>query len=701
MDANQYVANSRISQARILVLESDDLALAALEHSFLRLGIEDRHVCEQPVEALRQWRRVQPDVSLIDVQSADGEGFKLARDIRQIDPDAAIIMFSCEASCHDLQQALEIGVEGYLFKPLDFQLLRETLERALEKRERLMDLRMGRMVFEVANEGIIVTDDEPRILAVNPAFTEITGYRPDEVVGRKPSMLSAGYSTSSFYRSIWETLKTRGRWSGEIVNRRRDGEQFSEWLSIAAVDGDLHGSRRYVGLVSDITERKQEEERMRQLAHFDCLTGLANRVLFSEQLHRTLARAERYGESIALVYIDLDYFKDINDNYGHAVGDEVLQVLAARMQDMLRKSDTVSRRGGDEFVILLELDGHPEGLAAICAKLIAELSRPIELDEYILQPSASLGIAVYPTDARTESELLAAADTALYEAKAAGRRQFRIFRSDAQLQADTRLDMEKELRAGLKDWRYSLRYLPEICLHTGEVENVEALLRFHHPEHGLLDAGRFLEVAEQIGIMPELGRRALAEAVKEILSLDNTREIGLVVDLSTRQLAAPGALNNLLEVLREAGVPNRLITFECPETALGGNQLALETLFGLALSGCRFTLDDFGSGYCSFGLLRQLPMSSIKIDRCFISEVTSSAQMRDLVAALIAFAKRLGLRVVAEGVETAAQLSFLKEVGCDAAQGYVFGRPMPLNELREMLAVQAWLPKLGISAART
>ena len=201
--------------------------------------------------------------------------------------------------------------------------------------------------------------------------------------------------------------------------------------------------------------------------------------------------------------------------------------------------------------------------------------------------------------------------------------------------------------------------------------------------------------------MPELGRRALAEAVKEILSLDNTREIGLVVDLSPRQLAAPGALNNLLEVLREAGVPNRLITFECPETALGGNQLALETLFGLALSGCRFTLDDFGSGYCSFGLLRQLPMSSIKIDRCFISEVTSSAQMRDLVAALIAFAKRLGLRVVAEGVETAAQLSFLKEVGCDAAQGYVFGRPMPLNDLREMLAVQAWLPKLGISAART
>lgn len=690
----------RLGHARLLFLEHSPVGRSQFAEACKALGIADCHYARTPEEAIGLWHRLQPDVTLVETGSkVHDDHLEVLHEIRANDPDAAIIVLSGQRTADHLQRALEVGVDGYLALPPALSALRKMLARALQKRERLIDLRLGRMVFEVANEGIMVTDAEPRILAINPAFTEITGYRPHEVIGRKPSMLSAGLVSPSFYKGVWETLNTHGRWAGEIINRRRNGEVFSEWLSIAAVEGELNGSQRYVGLISDISERKKEEERMRFLAHFDSLTGLANRVLFNEQLHRSLARSDRYGETLAVMYLDLDRFKDINDTYGHAIGDEVLRITAQRMRDTLRRTDMVSRRGGDEFVILLELDGHPEGIGSICGKLLVELAHPIEFGDQLIYPTASIGVAIYPTDAANEMELLAAADAALYEAKAAGRNRFHIFRSEAQNQARSRLNMERELREGLRDWRYSLRYLPEISLKTGEVENVEALLRFHHPEFGLLEAGRFLEVAEQIGIMPELGQKALAEAVRELSSLGGEREIGLVVDLSSRQLAAPNALSGLLNVLKSAGLPNRLITFECPEAALGGNQLAMETLYGLSLSGCKFTLDDFGAGYCSFGLLSQLPMNSIKIDRSFIAEIDASSQIRELVAALIAFVRRLGLRVVAEGVEHPSQLAFLRAAGCDTAQGYVFGRPMTGEALNEFLSRQSWREMLQIPGA--
>lgn len=669
--------------ARLLLVENDPATGRAIER-ILWPHVGQILSASNGEQALELWEEADPDVVLTEVHVDGLDGLSLSERIKAADPDASIIVISSSSDSSHLRRAIEIGVDDYVFKPVDPLLLLDAVFRSVRDRRRVRDLQLARMVFEVANEGVLITDENTVVVAVNPAFSEITGYRPDEIIGNRVSMLASGVHSKDFYRTMWETLLTHGRWSGEIVNRRKNGSLFPEWLSIAAVQHGGGLPTRYVGLFSDISERKKEEERIRRLAHFDSLTGLANRVLFNDRLQRSLARARRYRHSLALVYVDLDRFKAINDTRGHAAGDHVLQTVASRLLAALRQSDTVGRRGGDEFVAVLELNDHPEGLLSVCQKLLAELSEPIRFGGMDIPIGASLGVAVFPNDGEEAEELLAAADTALYEAKARGRGTFCFFRSGAQPGISDRHELERQLRDGLHQWSYALHYLPEISVATGKVERLEALLRFSHPEHGLMEAGRFLEVAEEIGIMPELGQRALAQAVAEMSGVEASP--GLVVDLSARQLSAPGMAARLVAMLEKAGMPASRITFECTEAALTGNDSAVQTVYELAAAGCHFTLDDFGAGFCSFSLLSQLPMTSIKIDRSFIRDIEICPQIRELVAALIAFGRRLKLRTVAEGVETGRQFDFLREAGCDAVQGYLFGKPMAFDALRCYLA---------------
>lgn len=678
---------TELAAARILVVD-DEAFMRTLLARLLAPHVAEVQLATDGENGLARWREMQPDVVITDVSMPVMSGLAMSQAIKAQDPDSAIIVISASSDIEDLRSAIDIGVERYVFKPVDIKLLLDAVGKCLRDRNHALELRMAKMVFEVGSEGILVTDAEPRVLACNPAFSAISGYRPDEIIGQKTSILASGQHDAEFYRSMWNALKTHGRWSGEIINRRKNGEHYSEWLSIAAVDGRFGGVKRYVGIVSDITERKKQEEYIRRLAHFDSLTGLPNRVLFHDRLQRSIAEVRRHGGKLALLFLDLDHFKAVNDSFGHGAGDEVLKTVAARMQEAVRQSDTVSRRGGDEFVLLLEVSDQGDRIATVCNKLIESISRPIHCGEIEVGLGASIGVAIFPDDADAVDTLIAAADSALYEAKAGGRRRFCYFRAEAQARAWQRLDMERELREGLKDWRFSLRYLPEVSLRTGETEHIEALLRFHHPQHGLIEAGRFLEIAEEIGIMPEVGRRALAEAAVELGTIAplTQHRPGLVVDLSSRQLGAPGAVEGLLATLADAGMDTADITFECAETALNEQEHAMQTLFRLAEAGCKFTLDDFGAGYCSFNLLRQLPMNSIKIDRCFVSEIETQPQSRELVAALIAFSKRLGLRTVAEGVESVAQIRFLRNNGCDSAQGFLFGEPMDKEALRRFLA---------------
>lgn len=676
-----------LASLRVLIVDGDAARRQALSDC-VAAHVREISLADTIDASLADCATVEPDIIFVAEMLPDGDGLALCDKARQLDADVAVIVTTSAANLALLDRVIREGIDAYLTMPPDPAQLLEALQRCARHRERTIERKLAQMVFEAANEGILVTDEETRVLAVNPAFTVLTGYRPRDIIGRRTRILSSGRHGPEFFRAMWESLLHHGRWSGELTNRRRDGSLYEEWLSIVAVNGDGRRTRRYVGLISDITERKREEERIRRLAHFDSLTGLPNRVLFEDRLQRAIARAQRYRHKLAVLYLDLDLFKEVNDTWGHAIGDQVLQVTARRMLQCLRQTDTVSRRGGDEFVLLVEEYEGSDGLRSVCAKLLEEIASPIGMAGHSLQIGASIGIAIYPDDAERPDELLAAADTALYEAKAEGRGNCHFFRPTS-LPGGSRFDMERELREGLDNWRYSLLYLPEISLTTGQVEYVEALLRFQHPEFGLLDAGRFLEVAESIGIMPELGRRALAEAAAALKGGDG--EFGLVIDLSPRQLADPDAVERLLDTLSDVGVPPHNITFEATELALGGNPQAMDTLSRLADAGCRFSLDDFGAGYCSFALLAQLPLDTIKIDRSFVSEIVGNRAIHELVAALVAFGRRLGARVVAEGVETATQLALLRDMGCDAAQGFLFGPPADFDAARDAAGIMEML----------
>jgi len=496
-----------LAQARVLVVEGDPGLRGDLVR-FLSPWVGEVLLANDGDSRLDCWSRESPDLVLAGQFPAGIDALEMSEQIRKLDPDALIMLISATADNEFLHRVIGMGIDAHLVQPVDHALLLDLLVRCMRDRQRVLDLKMASMVFEVVNEGILITDDKARILAVNPVFSLLTGYRLDEVIGQRTTVLSSGLHSGDFYRAMWTNLLTHGRCSGEITNRRKDGSLYEQWLSIAAVDGEHGAPRRFVGLVSDITERKSEEQRMRRLAHFDSLTGLPNRVLFLDRLQRSIARARRYRHKLAILYLDLDNFKHINDRWGHAAGDEVLRVAASRMVKVLRISDTVSRRGGDEFVLILEQSEARESLVSICQKLLEEISQGIRFDSTTLRIDASIGMAMYPDDAEDPDALLAAADVALYEAKAAGKGCFRFFYPQKGAHSRGRHDMERVLRDGLTDWRYSLRYLPEVSLTTGKVENIEALLRFQHLELGLLDAGRFLEIAEDIGIMPELGRRA-------------------------------------------------------------------------------------------------------------------------------------------------------------------------------------------------
>lgn len=674
--------------ARVLVVEDEPITRAQITQILSRHAAEVRAVANG-AEGLDMWRAWQPDVVVTDILMPVMDGLDMSQAIKREAPEAQIVVVSASSEQHHLRRAIDIGVERYVAKPVDETMLVDALVKCLRDAHYQAELRMSRLVFESVSEGVMVTDADARILAVNPAFSELTGYREDEVLGQTAHMLSSGQHDAAFYQTMRESLDSLGRWSGEINNRRKNGELYTEWLSLVAVEEPGRQVTRYVGVFSDITERKREEEHIRRLAHYDVLTGLPNRALFLDRMRRALARAERRGGHLAVLYLDLDQFKPVNDTHGHAFGDRVLAEVAHRLSASVRDVDMVSRRGGDEFVILIEAADAQSAAGTVAAKLIQSVSAPYLIDGVEARIGACVGIALYPEHGKAPERLLEAADAALYEAKRRGRGGFLFAGNTEDPLPNSPSRIEAALVEGLEHNRFELRYLPEISLSGQRVERIEALLRFRHPQLGLLEAEHFVDVAERMGLLPALGQQTLRQALG-MLNLHGHPDIGLSLDMSARQLAMLGDISPLLDWLAEAGTATQRITFEFPEHAVTGNEEGLRMLYILTQHGFKCGLDDFGAGYCSFGLLQQLPLSSIKIDLSFIEEIERSAQSRELVAALIAFGKRLGLRTVAEGVDSRAQLDFLRANGCDAAQGYLFGQPLTADDLPCYLREASW-----------
>jgi len=568
-----------------------------------------------------------------------------------------------------------------------FSIIHDESERvALTER-----LKMLANVFEHASEGVLITDAHGTILEINAAFTRITGYARDEVIGRTPALLKSGHQTAAFYAQMWQALLTLGCWSGEIWNRRKSGEIYAEWLSISAVRDDEGRIERFVAVFSDISVQKEHQRQLEHLAHYDALTGLPNRSLLIDRLNQAMGQAPRRRRHIALAYIDLDGFKAINDQYGHDAGDFLLRHIAERMRMAIREGDTLARIGGDEFVALLLDLGQPDDAASSLTRLLAAAAQPINWQELDLAVSASIGVTFFPQPQVLDAEqLLRQADIAMYAAKQAGKNRFHVFDAAQDSAVHNRHSLVEDFARGLAAGELELFYQPKIELASGRVVGVEALLRWNHPDLGLMRPGEFLAAIESDPLAVDLDEWVIETVLRQIerwgadgmnLAVSVNVNVGATYLLQRDFLAR---LQKLL--LQHDHVWRHKLTLEILETsALADIHHVAQTVREASMLGVDFALDDFGVGYSSLAYLKHLPVAELKIDKSFICDMTENPDDMRIVEAVIGLATAFGRRVVAEGVETAEQIRLVALLGAHYAQGFHIAPPMPAAQFESWL----------------
>ncbi|WP_420546710.1 EAL domain-containing protein [Curvivirga sp.] len=547
-------------------------------------------------------------------------------------------------------------------------------------KENEKQLRLAATVFNSATEAVMVTDAENRILTVNNAFTDITGHEQNDVIGLSPSILNSGHQDQTFYEDMYANLNDKGFWGGEIWNRRKSGEVYPEWLTITSLydsDGNLEG---YVSLFSDITKRKQDEEHIIRQANFDSLTGLANRNLFADRFTRAIDRAEREDHQVALLFIDLDRFKNVNDTLGHAVGDLLLQRVTKRLLGELRKTDTAARLGGDEFAAILPNIVNMYNLERIVKRILKSLSTPYNIDGHEIFISASIGITLYPDDAKITTELLRNADSAMYMAKDKGRNAFHYYTRELSEQAEKRHQLESALHHGLENDEFHVYYQPITDMSNSRTACAEALVRWNHPELGFISPDDFIPLAEEIGLIVPMGelilRKACLQAVKWIEEIGSNAP-GVAVNMSSFQFQRQHIPTLVKEILINTGLPATKLTLEITERLLiVDTDEILQQLQEIRELGVGLSIDDFGTGYSSLSYLKKFPITKLKIDKAFIQDMETDEENMALVDSILNMAKSLKLEVVAEGVETQEQEDILRERGCDFVQGYLHSRPL-------------------------
>ncbi len=558
-------------------------------------------------------------------------------------------------------------------------------------------LRMNATVFDTASEGIVVTDINNRVKTVNPAFTRITGYEPEDIIGQDPKMLSSGRHDPDFYRQMWAQIESRGYWSGEIWNRRKDGNVYPEWISIVVIRDEKSGEvKEHVAVFSDISQRKQDEEQIRRQANFDALTGLPNRSLFFDRLNQAVIAARREESLLALLFVDLDRFKAVNDTFGHVMGDELLQEVAERLSACVRDSDTVARLGGDEFVVLVHDLGEVNDAALVADKIIEQMSTPFNVGDREVALGASIGITVYPEDTGDAEVMMRNADMAMYRAKEGGRNRYQFFTVGMQEQVRERLELEQDLRLALERDELLLYYQPIVDSQIGTMRSVEALVRWNHPKHGFVPPDTFIPLAEEAGLIIQIGSWVMREACRQLVRWrEQGIEMNVSVNVSSRQRGKEFTPWTVSGILKEYGVRPEWLTLEITEGLLmDDSPEVISWLNGFREMGISLSIDDFGTGYSSLSYLKRFPVNVIKIDRAFVQGLPDDSGDVSLVDAIIAMGKSLGLKVVAEGVETKEQYHFLRKRNCEYLQGFYFGKPMPAQEL------MVWLEERDAAAEK-
>lgn len=559
-------------------------------------------------------------------------------------------------------------------------LTREILDRKRAEEQ----LRLSAAVFANNSEAIVITDEHNNIVRVNDAFSRISGFSAEEAIGQNPRLFASGSMDKAFYQQMWTSLLENNGWTGEIWNKRKNGEIFPEWMILSLVRDEAGHITNHIAIYSDITERKHEEERFQFLANHDVLTGLPNRTLLTDRLEQALAFAERNKTRVAVLFIDLDHFKNINDSLGHDVGDELLRQAALRISACFRRTDTIARLGGDEFIAVLPEIGSENEVISLSEKMLHAFAEKFMVNEHQLSITPSIGISLFPDDALKPVTLMRNADIAMYRAKAQGRNTLQFYRPEMTTHATERLQMEMQLRHAIENDELFLHYQPQVDLNSGDMTGMECLIRWKHPEQGMISPARFIPIAEETGLILEIGAWVLREACTQgrIWQKQGYKVVPIAVNVSGVQFRGGKLAELVSETLHETGFDPHLLDLEITESVLmASGEASLDILNSLKALGLTLSLDDFGTGYSSLSRLKSLPLDYLKVDQSFVRDIATDPNDAAIVRAILSMSHEMNLKVIAEGVETTEQLEFLRGLKCLTFQGYLFSRPVPSEEI--------------------
>jgi len=552
--------------------------------------------------------------------------------------------------------------------------------------ENEMKLKMHASIFDNASEAILITDSEYRIVSINPAFESLTGYSLDEVRGKTPSILKSGYHDNTFYAIMYSSLESRGEWQGEVHNIDKYGSEYIVWLSIKAVKDRDGNISNYIALQTDMTDIYKTRQKLMDLAHYDILTRLPNRLFFEESVKHAIDRASKENKKLAILYLDLDNFKTVNDSLGHTVGDALLQSVAERLKKVIGSSDNISRQGGDEFLILLEDIENDESVKSVLVEILEEIDRPYRIDTHLLHTSLSIGVAIFPDDGETFHDLMQYSDLAMYEAKKSGRNRYHFFDDSMFKLIKSKHEIQTHLRYALKKDELSLYYQPQICCKKEDIRGFEALLRWSNHTLGDLLPGEYIPTAEENGLIIDIGRWVLEKVCQKIADLEYRYKIS--ANISAMQFADAAFVEHIQELISHYGIPSGRLELELTESILMSDiGRGIEKMHRLKDMGVLISIDDFGTGYSSLSYLKQFPADSLKIDRSFIKELSIDRDAAAITDAIIQMGHIFGMSIVAEGVETEEQVDFIKNHGCDLMQGYYYGKPMPEKDIDRFISL--------------
>lgn len=589
------------------------------------------------------------------------------------------------------QQAIAQGKEREALQKKHIAELQEEQDQLRRTQAELQQsqekLRLSAQVFENSTEGIVITDTQANILQINQAFTSITGYSEKEVVGKNINILHSGRHGPNFYQAMWSSLVEFGYWQGEIWNRRKNGDIFPEWLTLIAIRDEQGKTIHYVGVFADLTEKKQTEARAHYFANYDANTDLPNRVLLGKNLQQELERAKGNDWQVALLYLDLDRFKTINDTLGHRIGDKLLKAVAERIGHLVRDIDIIGRLSSDEFTIVLSDVGNRQNAEQVANKILGAMNQPFEMEGQEVFITPSIGIALYPQDADNQEDLIRNADAAMAHVKAQGGNGFHFYSSDMAV-TPQRLALETSLRRALERNEFVLHYQPQVSLRSGRIIGMEALLRWQHPERGLVSPAEFIPLLEETGMIITVGDWVLRTACAQNSAwmAAGLPPLRMAVNLSARQFRQRGLIESVNQALQNARLAPEHLELEITESIMIQDlQATITTLNQLHELGIQISIDDFGTGYSSLSYLKRLPISKIKIDRSFICDICTDPDDEAIANAVISLGHNLKMLVIAEGVETLEQLEQLRAQGCDEIQGYYFSRPLPAEAFAQLV----------------